>query len=117
VIFVYMCIMYFDQIHPSVNLSHPPSPLFKQFLVRFIILLSYLHMKYFDGIYPHFIFSFLPPPHPQTVCILHSCHKICVLNLDPAYEGEYVTLVFLSLACFAQYDNLHFQPIPADDTG
>jgi hypothetical protein len=28
-----------------------------------------------------------------------------------------VTLVFLSLACFAQYDNLHFQPIPADDTG
>jgi hypothetical protein len=50
VIFSYLYVMCFDQIQPSVTLSHAPSYLllFKQFLVGFTMLISdtYIYEMY-----------------------------------------------------------------------
>jgi hypothetical protein len=61
VMFPYICIMYFDGIHLSIALSCP-FPFSNQFLMEFIILSSYMHIKYFHhNRSPQIALSFCPP--------------------------------------------------------
>jgi hypothetical protein len=63
VIFPYMHVMYFDQIHPP--LFFIPSP-FEIILMGFIILFLYMHMKYFTCVYPpHTLFYSSAGSHPK----------------------------------------------------
>jgi hypothetical protein len=74
VIFPYMPLMYFDQIHSLYflvfNLSYH---LLKTILNGCVIIVfSFTHMKYFGHICPPITLSFHPPASPkQTTCYIH----------------------------------------------
>jgi hypothetical protein len=85
----------------------------KQFLTGFIILFSYMCLKYFNHFHSPFILFFdLPPSYwfPSLNTILHAC-LFFFKDLDFTYEREHEIFIFLILAYFAYHDDFQLHPL------
>jgi hypothetical protein len=92
------------------SISHSLFPFFKQWLVGFIILSSYIYMQCTSILFtPQYPFLALPPPR-KPLKTLPVIIVLIILGLSSTNGQEHAVFGLLSLVYLAQHDDLQFHP-------
>jgi hypothetical protein len=102
--------MYLGQVHPTIILPHPPSPLLKMISTCFITLFSSKYIKHTDHICPPslspFTLPFPPVPIPYRTCF--PCLSF-ILNHICIVQRGFSTVFHLY---FNHINLIHYPPYP-----